>query len=120
MLVQFPVWIALYAMLGTVVELYHEPFLWLPDLTKADPFYVLPVLMSAMMFLQFKMQPTAGDNEQAKIMQMVMPLVMGFMMVVLPSGLGVYIFANIVLSLIQSFIQLRPDKKQAEQPAAAT
>ena len=89
MLVQFPVWIALYAMLGTVVELYHEPFLWLPDLTKADPYFVLPVLMTAMMFLQFKMQPSAGDNEQAKIMQTVMPLVMGFMMVVLPSGLGV-------------------------------
>jgi YidC/Oxa1 family membrane protein insertase len=53
-------------------------------------------------------------------MQMVMPLVMGFMMVVLPSGLGVYIFANIVLSLIQSFIQLRPDKKKAEETAAAT
>jgi YidC/Oxa1 family membrane protein insertase len=120
MLVQFPVWIALYAMLGTVVELYHEPFLWLPDLTKADPYYILPVLMTGMMFLQFKMQPSAADNEQAKIMQMVMPGVMGFMMVVLPSGLGVYIFANIVLSLIQSFIQLRPDKKKAEESAATT
>ena len=118
MLVQFPVWIALYAMLGTVVELYHEPFLWLPDLTKPDPLYILPVLMTGMMFLQFKMQPTAADNEQAKVMQMVMPAVMGFMMVVLPSGLGVYIFANIVLSLIQSFIQLRPDKNKADDAPA--
>jgi YidC/Oxa1 family membrane protein insertase len=118
MVVQFPVWIALYAMLGTVVELYHEPFLWLPDLTKPDPFYILPVLMTGMMFLQFKMQPTAADNEQAKVMQMVMPAVMGFMMVVLPSGLGVYIFANIVLSLIQSFIQLRPDKNKADDAPA--
>lgn len=116
MLVQFPVWIALYAMLGTVVELYHESFLWLPDLTKADPYYVLPALMGIMMFIQVRLQPSAADNEQAKIMQWMMPGIFVVMMLFLPSGLGVYIFANIVLSLIQSYIQLRTP---TETPAAA-
>ena len=115
MLVQFPVWIALYAMLGTVVELYHESFLWLPDLTKADGLYILPALMGALMFLQMRIQPSAADNEQAKMMQKIMPAVFVVMMLFLPSGLGVYIFANIVLSLIQSFIQLRGPSS----PAAA-
>ncbi len=117
MLVQFPVWIALYAMLGTVVELYHEPFLWLPDLTKADPMYILPALMGIMMFIQVRLQPSAADNEQAKIMQWMMPGIFVVMMLFLPSGLGVYIFANIVLSLIQSYIQLRTPTQKAAAAA---
>jgi YidC/Oxa1 family membrane protein insertase len=116
MVIQFPVWIALYAMLGTVVELYHEPFLWLPDLTKADPLYILPVAMGALMFLQMRMQP-ATDNQQAQMMQKIMPAFFVVMMLFLPSGLGVYIFANIVLSLIQSFIQLRPKANAEPAPA---
>jgi len=107
MVLQFPVWIALYAMLGAVVDLYHEPFLWLPDLTQPDPYYILPLGMGALMFLQTRMNPTAGDAQQAKMMQWMMPGIFVVMMLFLPSGLGVYIFANIVLSLVQSFIQLR-------------
>ena len=110
MVLQFPVWIALYAMLGAVVDLYHEPFLWLPDLTQPDPYYILPIGMGALMFIQTRMNPTAGDAQQAKMMQWMMPGIFVVMMLFLPSGLGVYIFANIVLSLIQSFIQLRTGK----------
>ena len=107
MVVQFPVWIALYAMLGAVVDLYHEPFLWLPHLTQPDPYYILPISMGALMFVQTKMNPSAGDEAQMKMMQWVMPGVFVAMMLFLPSGLGVYIFANITLSLVQSVIQLR-------------
>lgn len=111
MLVQMPIWFALYSMLSAVVELYHETFLWLPDLTKPDPYYGLPLGMGVLMFIQTRIQPTAADNQQAKMMQWMMPGIFTVMMLFLPSGLGVYIFANIVLSLIQTFIQLRPGKK---------
>jgi YidC/Oxa1 family membrane protein insertase len=117
MLVQMPVWFALYSMLSAVVELYHEPFLWLPDLTKPDPWFILPLAMGGLMFLQARIQPTAVDNQQAKMMQWMMPIIFTVMMLFLPSGLGVYIFANIVLSLVQTWVQLRPGKKP---PAAAT
>ena len=111
MVLQFPVWIALYAMLGAVVDLYHETFLWLPDLTQPDPWFILPVGMGGLMFIQTRINPTAGDAQQAKMMQWMMPGVFVVMMLFLPSGLGIYIFANIVLSLVQSVIQLRIKNK---------
>jgi YidC/Oxa1 family membrane protein insertase len=113
MLVQLPIWIALYAMLNTAVELYREPFLWLPDLTQQDPFYILPLAMGALMYFQMRMSPSGMDNEQAKMMAWMMPIVFTVMMLFLPSGLGVYIFANVVLSLIQTAIQLRSSKQTA-------
>lgn len=113
LVIQMPIWIALYAMLGTVVELYREPFLWLPDLTGPDPYFILPLAMGALMFLQTRLQP-AMDSQQAKMMSIMMPGIFTVMMLFLPSGLGVYIFANVVLSLIQTVIQVRPGK-----PAAA-
>lgn len=108
MLVQLPIWIALYAMLNTAVELYREPFLWLPDLTQQDPFYILPLAMGALMYFQMKIQPSGVDNEQAKMMAWMMPIIFTVMMLFLPSGLCVYIFANVLLSLVQTVIQLRP------------
>ncbi|MCA9713486.1 MAG: membrane protein insertase YidC [Myxococcales bacterium] len=113
LVIQMPIWIALYAMLGTVVELYREPFLWLPDLTGPDPYFILPLAMGALMFLQTRLQP-AMDSQQARMMSIMMPGIFTVMMLFLPSGLGVYIFANVVLSLIQTVIQVRPGK-----PAAA-
>ena len=108
MLIQLPIWIALYAMLNTAVELYREPFLWLPDLTQQDPYYILPLAMGALMYFQMKIQPSGVDNEQAKMMAWMMPIIFTVMMLFLPSGLCVYIFANVLLSLVQTVIQLRP------------
>jgi len=108
MLVQLPIWIALYAMLNTAVELYREPFLWLPDLTQQDPYYILPLAMGALMYFQMKIQPAGVDNDQAKMMAWMMPIIFTVMMLFLPSGLCVYIFANVLLSLVQTVIQLRP------------
>lgn len=120
LLVQFPVWIALYAMLGAVVDLYHESYLWLPDLTQPDPYYILPLSMGALMFVQTKMNPSTGDEQQMKMMLWMMPGIFVVMMLFLPSGLGVYIFANLVLSLLQSFVQLRiPSGDPATAPAPA-
>lgn len=117
MLVQLPIWFALYSMLGAAVELVHEPFLWLPDLTEQDPFYILPLALGALMILQQQMMPSTMDAAQAKLMRWVMPIMFTVFMLFLPSGLGVYIFANIVLSLIQTMIQMRTKK---ESEAAAT
>ncbi len=113
MLIQLPIWIALYAMLNTAVELYRESFLWLPDLTQQDPYYILPLAMGALMYFQMKIQPSGVDNEQAKMMAWMMPIIFTVMMLFLPSGLCIYIFANVLLSLVQTVIQLRPT------PAAA-
>ena len=113
MLIQLPIWIALYAMLNTAVELYREPFLWLPDLTQQDPYYILPLAMGALMYFQMKIQPSGVDNEQAKMMAWMMPIIFTVMMLFLPSGLCVYIFANVLLSLVQTVIQLRPSKPAA-------
>jgi YidC/Oxa1 family membrane protein insertase len=119
MVLQFPVWIALYAMLGAVVDLYHESFLWLPDLTQPDPYYILPVAMGGLMFVQTRMNPSTGDQQQMKMMMWMMPGIFVVMMLFLPSGLGVYIFANIVLSLVQSFIQLRIKPKDSPAGSGA-
>ena len=117
MLVQLPIWFALYSMLGTAAELVHEPFLWLPDLTQQDPYYILPLGLGAMMILQNRMMPMAGDAAQAKMMRWVMPIMFTVFMLFLPSGLGVYIFVNIVLSVIQTAIQVGTGTKA--EPAAS-
>jgi YidC/Oxa1 family membrane protein insertase len=113
MLVQLPVWFALYSMIGAAVELYNQPFLWLNDLSLADPYYILPVVAGAMSWVQMHMQPAAGDPQQQAVMKWMFPGMFLFMTLVLPSGLGVYMVANSGLSLIQSYIQLRPAKKSA-------
>lgn len=117
MLIQLPVWFALYSMLLTVVELVHEPFLWLPDLTQQDPFYILPLSIGAAMVLQNRMMPNTMDEAQAKMMRWFMPIMFTGVMLFLPSGLGLYILTNIVLSVIQSYVQLRARK---DEPAPAT
>ncbi|MCY1011171.1 membrane protein insertase YidC [Nannocystis pusilla] len=113
MLIQLPIWIALYATLNTAVELYRVPFLWLPDLTQQDPYYILPLAMGALMYIQMKATPSGVDNEQARMMAWMMPIIFTVMMLFLPSGLGVYIFANVLLSLIQTLIQVRPTQTAA-------
>jgi YidC/Oxa1 family membrane protein insertase len=110
MLVQLPIWFALYSMLGAAVELVHEPFLWLPDLTEQDPYYILPLALGALMIVQNRMMPSTMDPAQAKLMRWVMPIMFTVFMLFLPSGLGVYIFANIVLSLVQTAIQVGTNK----------
>ena len=103
-LIQMPVWIALYSTLQTSVELYNEPFLsvWLTDLTSKDPYYVLPILMGATMFATQKMQPSTGmDPAQAKMMLYFMPIMFTAFMLNLPQGLTLYIFTNNLLSIAQ-------------------
>jgi YidC/Oxa1 family membrane protein insertase len=102
-LVQIPVFIALYWVLFESVELRHAPFyLWIRDLSAPDPWYVLPTLMMASMIVQTKMNPTPPDPVQAKVM-MIMPLVFGVMFYFFPSGLVLYWFVNNILSILQQW-----------------
>lgn len=112
-LLQMPIWIALYRMLSSAGELYQEAFIpgWIDDLTATDPFHILPFILTATMFAQARMQPATGDSRQQKILQYGMPLMFGVMSFFFPSGLTVYIFTNTVLSAVHSIYMNKYDKK---------
>ena len=105
LLLQMPVFFAFYKVLYSAVELVDAPFmLWLNDLSNKDPYYVLPVLMTGAMFLQQKITPnTISDPVQKKVM-MFMPLVFGFIMKDLPSGLSLYIFVSTIFGILQQLM----------------
>jgi YidC/Oxa1 family membrane protein insertase len=117
MLLQLPIWFALYATLQTSVELYREPFLWVRDLTQHDPYFVLPVLMAASSFVMQKVSPQPADNAQAKMMLYFMPLFFGVLMLFVPAGLNLYIVVNNVLSIAQQQVMMR---RQATTAAKAS
>jgi YidC/Oxa1 family membrane protein insertase len=103
-LVQMPVFISLYWVLMESVELRHTPFLgWIADLSVKDPYFILPVIMGATMFIQQKLNPTPPDPTQAKIMQM-MPIVFTFMFLWFPAGLVLYWVVNNTLSIAQQYV----------------
>jgi YidC/Oxa1 family membrane protein insertase len=119
MLIQIPVFFALFRILGSAIELRHAPFmLWIDDLSAPDRLFhfafkiplmappagipVLTLLMGASMFIQQKMTPTPGDPTQAKIM-MLLPIVFTFMFINFPSGLVLYWLVNNILSIGQQY-----------------
>ncbi len=103
MLVQIPVFFALYQVLLNSIALRHAPFVfWLTDLSAKDPYYITPILMGASMFVQQKMTPTTADPMQAKIFMM-MPIVFTFMFLNFPSGLVIYWLVNNLLTILQQY-----------------
>jgi YidC/Oxa1 family membrane protein insertase len=131
MLIQLPIFYALYITLSVSVELQNSALLcvgkapkwvpwlggtdlWICDLAQYDPTYILPLLMGASMFIQQKMTPTVGDPRQAKIMLM-MPLVFTFMFLNLPSGLVLYWLVSNVLQILQQYYM-----EQRAKPAAGS
>ena len=104
MVVQIPIFYALYLTLQYSVELQGAPFmLWINDLSKKDPYYVLPILMGVSMLVQQKMTPTVGDPRQAQIM-LIMPVVFTFMFLEFPTGLVLYWLVNNCLSILQQYL----------------
>ncbi len=102
--VQIPVFIALYWMLLESVELRQAPFmLWIQDLSAKDPYFVLPVVMGISMFIQQRLNPAPPDPIQAKVM-MALPLVFTIFFLWFPSGLVVYWVVNNVLSIAQQYV----------------
>ena len=106
-LVQIPVFIALYWVLLESVELRQAPFmLWLQDLSSPDPYYVLPLLMGATMLIQQKLNPAPLDPIQAKVM-MVLPIVFTVFFAFFPAGLVLYWVVNNTLSIAQQWVITR-------------
>jgi YidC/Oxa1 family membrane protein insertase len=122
MVLQIPVFIALYNALLTPIELRHAPFMWIKDLSRPDweslpvniagwsvGFPVLTILMGASMFIQQWMTPSAGDPNQRRMM-MLMPIMFTVMFVNFPSGLTIYWLVNNVLSIAQQYLVNRMDR----------
>lgn len=102
-LIQIPVFIALYWVLLGAVEMRGAPWiLWIQDLAAPDPWFILPVIMMVSMFIQTKLNPTPPDPIQAKVM-MAMPLIFGIMFFWFPSGLVLYWVVNNILSIAQQW-----------------
>ena len=101
--VQIPVFIALYWVLLAAIELRHAPFIfWIKDLSALDPYYVLPILMTATMVLQTRMNPKPPDPVQAKVMQF-MPFIFSIFFFFFPAGLVLYWLVNNILSILQQW-----------------
>ena len=102
-LVQIPVFIALYWVLLGTVEMRNAPWLgWITDLSVKDPYYVLPLIMGATMFIQTKLNPTPPDPIQAKVM-LFMPIMFTGMFLFFPAGLVLYWTVNNILSIAQQW-----------------
>ncbi len=117
-LVQIPVFIALYRGLMYSIDIRHAPFMfWIQDLAAKDPYYVTPIVMGASMFIQQKLTPASGASEgQMKFMMYGMPVMFTWMFMDFPSGLVIYWLWNNVLSIFQQWLMMR--KKSTPKPAA--
>ncbi|MBC7742746.1 MAG: membrane protein insertase YidC [Bdellovibrionaceae bacterium] len=111
MLIQIPVFFALWKAIGSSIEIYQQPFFgWITDLSSHDRFFVLPVLMGVTMFFQQKLTPTTMDPTQAKILNF-MPIIFTLFMLSLPSGLTLYNFISALFGVTQQYFLLRDNSK---------
>lgn len=105
MLIQIPFLFAFYSMLMTVNELRHAQWMWLKDLSAPDPYYVLPLGIMVSMYFMQKMTPMTGmDPAQVKMMQVMMPVMIGVFSFTLPSGLGVYWLAGNMIGIVTQYL----------------
>ena len=103
MVIQMPVFLALYWMLSESIELRHAPFmLWIHDLSAQDPYFILPIIMGISMFLQQMLNPAPPDPMQAKVMRM-LPVIFTFFFLWFPAGLVIYWITNNMLSIAQQY-----------------
>ncbi|HEY3271300.1 MAG TPA: membrane protein insertase YidC [Geothrix sp.] len=113
MLLQMPIFLALWSMLNAVFELRHAPFFgWIVDLSAKDPYYIFPVLMGASMFAQQAMTPAVGDPAQRKMMLVLMPAMMTFFFAQSPAGLTIYYFVFNMIGLAQTWWIMRSYQPQ--------
>ena len=109
-----PIWIALYSTLNYAVELYRAPFIFhIHDLTDKDPFYITPLLMGGVMFLQMRMSPASPDSQQQQMMQLMMPIMFTAFSLVLPSGLALYMLTSYLIGILQQLYINHVDRKTA-------
>ncbi len=120
LLLQMPIFLALYWMLMESVELRHSSFIfWITDLSTKDPYFVLPALYGASMFLMQKITPTPVTDPMQQKMMTWMPVVFSLLFVIFPSGLVLYWLVNNLISIGQTlYIYRQIDKKGLAEPAA--
>ena len=113
-LVQMPVFIALYWVLMESVELRQAPFmLWLEDLSLKDPYFILPLIMGASMFIQMQLNPTPPDPMQARVMKL-MPVIFTVFFLFFPAGLVLYWVVNNILSIAQQYYITKKIENEAK------
>ncbi len=101
-LIQMPIWIALFSTLNYSVELYHSSFFWyITDLSAKDPYYLAPLLMGSVMFLQMRMSPAGTDPQQQKMMSVMMPVMFTGFSLFLPAGLSIYTLTSYLIGILQ-------------------
>jgi len=105
LLIQFPVFIALYRVLYNSIELRHATFgLWIHDLSAHDPFFVLPILVGITFYLQTKLNPTPMADPAQQTMMKILPVMFSVFMIFLPSGLNLYIFVSTLWGIVQQYM----------------
>jgi YidC/Oxa1 family membrane protein insertase len=104
-LVQLPIWWAMWQTLQTAVEMYHEKFLWLQDLSAPDKLFILPLIYGVFIVLQQRIVPQQGmDPVQQKMMTVMMPLLLTGLVLFLPAGLGLYMLTSSALGIVQQLV----------------
>ena len=108
LVIQMPFLFAYYRMLNVAMDLRHAPWLWVHDLSAPDPHYILPITIVVSMFFMQRMTPQGGmDPAQQKMMNIMMPAMLGFMSLNLPAGLGLYWAAGQVIGIVQQSVMNR-------------
>ena len=116
--VQIPVFIALYWAILASVEMRYAPFFgWITDLSAADPYYILPLIMGASMIIQTRLNPKPADPMQARIMQ-IMPVAFSVIFFFFPAGLVLYSVVNNILSIGQQWYITRVAEGESKGAAA--
>ena len=108
LIIQMPFLFAYYRMLNVAMDLRHAPWLWVKDLSSPDPHYILPIAIVVTMFFMQRMTPQAGmDPAQQKMMNFMMPAMMGYISFTLPAGLGLYWAAGQLIGIVQQSVMNR-------------
>jgi YidC/Oxa1 family membrane protein insertase len=118
-LIQMPIWIALFSTLNYAVELYRSSFFWyITDLSAKDPYYLAPLLMGSVMFLQMRMSPAGTDPQQQKMMAIMMPVMFTGFSLFLPAGLSIYTLTSYLFGILQQLYVNRRYPIRVATPAA--
>jgi YidC/Oxa1 family membrane protein insertase len=115
-LLQVPVFVALFNVLYTTIELRQAPFIfWIRDLSDKDPYYILPIIMGITMIIQQKLQPSQMDPRQARLM-LLMPAFLTVLFLNFPAGLVLYWMTNNLLSIGQQVVTVRYFERAIHEP----
>jgi YidC/Oxa1 family membrane protein insertase len=119
-LLQMPIWIALFSTLNYAVEIHHAPFFWyITDLSAKDPYYLAPLLMGTVMFLQMRMSPAGTDPQQQKMMSVMMPVMFTGFSLFLPAGLSIYTLTSYLIGILQQLYVNRRYRQVRTQALSA-